>query len=164
MAQSGTSLLLLSSLFFVSACSGTGGDWPNLSDPLPDASERERVLERAQPTKNSAPSTTERDNPMTVTVAIKLVTAVQADIENAQKKYLDVKNAITTAEGEEKEIAWHEAQLLLTRLSHTADKLDSIIYAKQMKSENVWARASQIKNTHDTYVAGERQKLNSLKP
>lgn len=164
MAHTGSKTLALSCLFLVAGCGSTSGNWPNLSDPLPDASERERVIERANPSANTASPAPARGNPMTKSVAIKLLTAVKADVENANKAYLSAKAAINTATGEEKGIAWHEAQLLLTRLSHTTNKLDSIIYAKKLKNEGFWTRALTFKTQQDEYVAAERQRLSALKP
>lgn len=164
MASIGSKTVSLSCAFLLASCSGMSGDWPNLSDPLPDASERERVLERGEPTPFIAPDTQTRGNPLTQSTAIKLLTAVKADSAQAKKVYLASKEAVDAAEGEEKEIAWHETQLLLTRLSHNTDRLDSIIYADQLKPHNIWEQAKSFQSMIDVYVAAERQALNQLKP
>ncbi len=164
MASTGSKSVSLFSLIFVAACSSASGDWPNLSDPIPNASERERVVERAEPTPLYAPEAPDRDNPLTQSVAIKLLTTVRAEVKRAKETYIASKGAIAREKGEEKEIAWHEAQLKLTRLSHNADRLDSITYADQLKAENVWQQAQNLQAMTDSYVAAERQALSKLKP
>lgn len=164
MDKLGSKHVMLFSVFLLAACGDTAGNWPNLADPLPDASGRARVVDRGQPV---APKNTREKQdiaPMTKSLAFKLVTAVAAEAKKATEAYLTVKHTIETVTSEEKPTAWREAQLMLTRLSKTTARLDSILYSENMKHENIWADASRLQVTQDSYVASERQLLAKIKP
>jgi len=150
---------VLSSL--LSACSSLSGDWPNLADPYPDASQRERVVERANPV---APTLLEDESPLTRSGAFKLLESTKARIGNAQKAYQTIKGEIASAENDDKLDSWNEAQLLLTRLSHTLSRLDAILISEKLRDAPVWASALQIKNSLDGYLVNERKALAKLRP
>jgi len=164
MAYAGIKYAMISTVCLLGACSRASGNWPNLSDPLPDTTERERAVSRAAPAEHIAPEPVDPHSPMTKSVAIKLVIAVKAEIEKARKIYLASKAAINHETKEDQEIAWHDTQAMLTRLSYTTERLDSVIYANQLKNAPVWENAQHMKNDVDGYVAKERQILRKLKP
>lgn len=140
------------------------GEWPNLSDPIPDASERNRVVERSRPAAPIAVEAPANDSAMTGADATQLVTSVTQQVEKARKLYVSAKKEIETKAGEEKLIAWHEAQLLLTRLSYSIEPLDSVLLAEKLKGQAAWKSANLLKKKVDIFVSGERQSLILLKP
>lgn len=164
MAPTGLKTVSLACLLMLAACGSMSGDWPNLSDPLPDASERERVLERLQPVLPSAKPTREAAEPITKESAARIVAEAKTQITEAKTLYLKAKKSLAVATGEEKEVIWHEAQLLLTRFSYTSNQLDSVLYSDVATSERVWQQAQELKLKTDEYAAAERQFLIQLKP
>ena len=145
----------------LSACSSLSGDWPNLTDPYPDASQRERVVERANPV---APTLLVDESPLTRSGAFKLLESTRARIDNAKKSYQTSKGKIASAKGDDKLDSWNEAQLLLTRLSHTLSRLDAILISEKLRDAPVWASTLQIKNSLDGYLVSERKILAKLRP
>ncbi|MFC3052279.1 hypothetical protein [Kordiimonas pumila] len=150
-------------------CSSYSGNWPSLSDPIPGASENTngevRAHESAAPSTPVEPIGMETETPLTVSTAIKQLTAIRADLAKADTTYQSARSAIATAApAEDKEIAWREAQLMLTRLSTTLNKLDAIIYSAQLKGKPVRDNAATLYSEQEAYIADERQKLASMKP
>jgi len=146
----------------LSACGSLSGDWPNLAEPYPDASERDRVIERANPV---APTTMMHDDqPLTRSTAFKLLTSTRAQLKKANTEYLNIKAKIAAAVGDDKIDHWNEAQLSLTRLSHTASILDSILLSESLKAAPVFATTAALKSTQDIFLVTERKALAALKP
>ena len=164
------SLLLVPALILAS-CSGTNSSWPSLSDPLPSDTDRERVIERAEPTAPPAPTRIngfgedgQRLPTMSKSLAYKTLVAVEAETEKATDAYLKSKAAIATTEKVEKLVAWREAQLMLTRLSKTTARLDSILYSENLKGESIFEKTFRVYSKHEQFVASERQLLRKLMP
>lgn len=153
-------LIVLISFSLIS-CSSLSGDWPNLAEPFPDASDRNRVIERVNPTP---PPTVQDNGPLTRSTAFKLMESTRARLKNATTTYLAIKAKIAPASGEDKTDYWNEAQLALTRLSHTASRLDTILFSEKLKPAPVWASATALKNAQDLFLVAERKSLATLKP
>jgi len=145
----------------LTGCSSLSGNWPNLAEPYPDASERERVIEHAYPAE---PIAIENTTPLTRSAAFKLLESTRARLENARTSYLAITKELENAEGETKIDLWNEAQLSLTRLSQTASRLDSIIYADALRDAPVWKKAAALKDEQDGFLVEERKSLAALKP
>ena len=147
--------------FLLASCSSLSGDWPNLAEPYPDASGRNRVIEHANPVDAPTPSA---DQPLTRSTAFKLLESTRARLGKDTTQYETVKAKITVASGDDKTDYWNEAQLSLTRLSHTASRLDSIIFSEKLKSAPVWTNAASLKDKLDLFLVAERKQLAALKP
>lgn len=145
----------------LTACSSLSGDWPNLAEPYPDASERDRVIERAYPTE---PAANENSQPLTRSTAFKLLQSTRARLKSAKAEYLAIATKLADATGDDKIDLWSEAQLSLTRLSQTVSRLDSIIHSDTLQSAPVWEKANTLKNTQDIFLVAERKTLAALKP
>ena len=149
----------------LAACAGFSGDWPSLADPYPSASERERVIERAQP---AAPVLFTDQSPLNKSAAIKLLTSVRARLDNAVTKYQGVVASLKDAHtGDDRDLQidlWNEAQLSLTRLSHTASQLDAILETERLSPAPVWENARKLKQQQDMYLVAERRTLGDLRP
>jgi hypothetical protein len=145
----------------LAGCSGMSGDWPNLAEPFPEAAERERVVERAKPTE--APKV-ETESKHTRSTAYKLLESTKARINTAKAYYEAVKTMIPRTEGEDKQDHWNEAQLALTRYSHTLSRVDQIINTRGLQDAPIWNRALAFKEAHDAYLVQEREALTELTP
>lgn len=155
-------ICVYASLFLtLSGCSSLSGSWPNLAEPYPDASERVRVIERANPVE---PTIAQDESPLTRSTAFKHLESTRARLEKAQEDYLAVKAKIKSASGEDKSDLWNEAQLLLTRLSQIASRLDAILLSEKLKDAPVQATTITLKDTQDAFLVSERKLLAYLKP
>ena len=171
MKNAGLKSLLLVPALILASCSGANSSWPSLSDPLPGEAGRERVIERAEPTAPPAPTRIngfgddgQRLPNMSKSLAYKTLVAVEAETEKATNAYLKSKTAVAAAEKVEKLVAWREAQLMLTRLSKTTARLDSILYSEILKGESIFEKTVAVYSKHEQYVASERQLLRKLMP
>jgi len=154
--------ILFSALsLLISGCASLSGDWPNLAEPYPDASARDRVIERANPVQ---PTRVQDESPLTRSSAYKLMESTRAQLSTARESYLAIKAKLKNASGDDQTDLWNEAQLSLTRLSHTASRLDGILNSEKLKDAPVWVSASALKNTQDTFLVVERKALAVLKP
>ncbi len=152
----------------LAACVNKEG-WPNLSDRLPDTKERNRVIERANPSLEPRPQDME---PQTLQSANKLIADVKQASEALKLEFEDAlnvarinaPNAGTDATKQEFAHLWFEAQLALTRLSQTANRLDPLLFNAAIKDSLIQSTAKQEKLAIDTYVVAMRQELGSLKP
>ncbi len=162
-----TLALLLFSLVALPGCS-SNGDWPNLSDKMPDPASRNRAVERADP--SVAPREQEQA-PTTLAEAKTLLASVTADIEAAQEAYAQALKAFndsgTNDDGpgdDEKVHLWLEAQLALTRLSQTASRLDVILFNENLAGSEIGGLSRTTKNRIDAQVVAARQSLAAKKP
>lgn len=135
------------------------GDWPNLSDKMPDPATRARVIERvgsaAQPRSiESAPVTTEQAE--TLLQSVQAAAADGANLLNEAFRVLDDRMAENDQEAMH---LWLEAQLALTRLSHTASRLDPIIFSADLLASDVHKKSRAEKDRIDAIVIEARQKL-----
>jgi len=152
----------ISLIFFgISACSSMDGNWPSLADPLPDASERVRVIERANPTM---PNREAPESMLTRSTAFKLLESTKARMEKAKEEYIAAKAGLSGLSGEDALDQWNEAQLALTRVSHTLSRLDQILITESLEDAPVWQSASNYKDQEDRYLVQERAALSALRP
>ena len=145
----------------LAACSTQSGTWPNLAEPYPDPNERNRVIERANPVE---PTLVHDESPLTRSTAFKLLESTRARLETATAEYLSVKSKLDAATGEDRTDYWNEAQLSLTRLSHTASRLDTIIASDKLMDAPVWDKTRLLKIEKDKFLVAEREALAALKP
>jgi len=163
----------------LSACSGGKGDWPNLSDPVPDPSEREREIVRSEippsiPTSKPqppvrpalsggvAPAPLSDPIPGTEKDASDLLLKIKEVLRDETLAYRKAKAKIAEAEeGDAQQDAWFSAQLALTRLSRTASRLDTLL---ALDMPRIVAEASAETEIMERFVVGERQKLFEAKP
>lgn len=154
--------VLVSALFLtISACTSLSGDWPNLAEPYPVAADNQRVIERAKPTK---PMRDTETPVLTRSAAFKLFESTRARFEANKTTYLAAKAKITESTGEDQLDNWNEAQLSLTRLSHTLSRLDGILSSETLSDAPVFASTRTFKETQDVFLVSERQMLARLKP
>lgn len=149
--------------YLVYGC-GLSGTWPNLSDEIPNASERVRVIER--PAASATP-TSENYPVLSTENAATRLNEINEDIENAERAYSATLNNFTTASSDEPATLnrlWFEAQLSLTRYSQTVSMLDDIIFNESLKDSALSVDAQQIKNKYTANVVNERRKLEQIKP
>ncbi len=136
------------------------GDWPNLSDRMPDPADRNRAIERADPSVTPRQQDTEPQTPA-----------------EAQELFVDVENALLTTrtafdeswqrfrETENATIhEWMEAQLALTRLSQTSSRLNIIIFNEALDGSPVHAQARALKDQIDSVVISARKQLADSRP
>ncbi len=159
-------LLSLVSLAVLAGCN-SNGDWPNLSDKMPDPASRNRVIERADP------SVTPREQdqvPASLTDAETLFATVSSDIETARQAFPLALEAFKKSMQADSETAsdrvhlWLETQLALTRLSQTTSQLDAILFNDALASSETGRRSREVKDRVDTEVIAARQSLASQKP
>lgn len=162
----------------LAGCSIGGGDWPNLSDPLPDPKDRERQIERAEaqapvdpnlPLPASRPgmkgavpkAPTEDTAPTTESEAATLLKDIKESLRLETLAYREAKAQISGAEGEDLQDRWFAAQLALTRLSSTASRLDALI---GFEAPEIAAQANTEADILEKFIVAERQKLFETKP
>ncbi len=163
----------------LSACSSGKGDWPNLSDPVPDPSEREREIVRSEipagvsngetmPSSrqvlsgepSSAP--TADQTPASEDEASDLLQAIKKALRDETLAYRKAKARIAESEeGDAVQDAWFSAQLALTRLSRTASRLDTLM---ALEIPRIVAEATAEAQIMERFVVSERQKLFEAKP
>lgn len=148
-------------IMLLGACSSTSGDWPSLAEPLPDTSEHERVIERAEPANTRPPET---QSPLTTSTAIKLFDSTEAKLLTIRQDYMDTKARIMAASGENKLIEWRDAQLQLTRYSTALSRLDTIIDSSSLMETGIWKKAFETKEALDVFIIGERKALAAIEP
>lgn len=166
------------SLSLVSACSSSDRNWPNLSDKLPDASERERTPEGTDPTavtpsaKPAPPprpamtggiGTPPGDDPapQTVPEANILLEDIKKALREETLIYRQTVAKLGTAAREELQDIWFSAQLALTRLSRTASRLDPLT---ETDLPEIAEAASAEADIIERFVVGERQRLADSEP
>jgi len=158
--------LLLVSLAVLSGCSSKG-DWPNLSDKMPDPASRNRVVEHADP--SIAPR--EQDQvPTSIADAKALFDTVSSDIKTAQEAFAFALEAFKNSKQPNSDTAsdnvhlWLETQLTLTRLSQTVSRLDAILFNDALTASETGRLSRELKDRVDTEVIAARQSLAAQKP
>lgn len=159
------SLISLIFLALLPGC-GMGGDWPNLSDRMPDPATRARVIDRADP--SVAPRELDAA-PQTPTDAQALLAEIEQAIRVAQGDFETSMQSFETsrmATGGDSDAlhSWMEVQLMLTRLSQTASRLDAILFSTPLSGTAVHAAARETKDRIDTLVIAARQRLAAIRP
>ena len=150
---------LLAILLITAACTRSG-DWPNLSDKMPDPTERNRVIERAEPSTEPRPApqaiVSEQD-------AIKLLSDTAAAIEAAEAEFNTAMNAWKQENGEAR-TNWMSAQVAVTRLSQTVSRLNDILFSEALNGTDTWQKATELKDRVDLLVISARQELGKSTP
>lgn len=152
----------LISMTALAGCSSTG-DWPNLSDKMPDPATRARVIERAGP--SIVPREQDRV-PTSTAEAEALLATVTIDVAAAQQTYSQALGAFKNSGSadSDKVHLWLEAQLALTRLSQTISRLDAILFDETLAKSELGGRAKAQKQKTDALIVAERQALAAIKP
>ena len=147
----------------IPACA-LSGTWPNLSDEIPDASDRVRVIER---TAVSNTVETEPAPVLSADDAASRLSEIMAAINQAERNYAA---SLRTFEESTSETAtvraqlWLEAQLTLTRFSQSVSTLDQLIEAPTIKASPQAEQASTAKKSFDQIIDAERRNLEKIKP
>ncbi len=151
----------LMALVVLAACS-SGEKWPNLSDKLPDTAERNRVLERSEPT--AAPRA-EDTTPLSETDAMELLASIENSVKTAKKDFTAAmatwrsNTAVADARSN-----WMGAQLAVTRLSQAASRVNNILFNADLKNGAAWASAQSLKDNVERLVEEARQELAANTP
>ena len=148
---------------FLSACTGAGGDWPKLTDPLPDPTARERVSVTSEP-ELAEESVIPTITTISAEEAQQILGAAEETLAALQAEYQQTLKAIAGKEGEAWQDAWHTAQLALTRLSQETAVLDPIANSTIEAFTEIAERASSLRRNIDSYVIAERQRLTQMQP
>ncbi len=153
------SSILVAILLVCSGCTRSG-DWPNLSDKMPDPAERNRVIERADPSSEPRPApqaiVSEQDAAQLLADIVEAVAQAETNFEVAMQTWQQSENEIRTS--------WMSAQLAVTRLSQTVSRLDGIIFSQPLAGTDTKATASQLKGRVDAIVIAARQELAANEP
>lgn len=159
MTQSAKNIALSLLFCTLAACAG-GKDWPNLSDPLPDPADRDRVRFEAAPAEPVTPAT---NAPATQAEAAVVVEEVSTALPLELKAYRLALTAFDgAADDEARKDSWLDAQLKLTRLSRTLSRLDPLTDGQpnsQPDSAEPYRRAAELKAFYEPLVVEERQRL-----
>ncbi|UTW55362.1 hypothetical protein [Kordiimonas sp. SCSIO 12610] len=151
----------LLAIILLSACAAQN-DWPQLTDAVPDATERNRVIERAEPAPYEQVETINKFQ--TIEEAQNLLKELEILIQEEKQAYDSLKNVFVQTSDETKNDLWFELQLALTRISHTNSRLDNIIQHNGDDLSSLAGTAKTIKSTTDKFVINERQTLAKLRP
>jgi hypothetical protein len=150
---------------FLFGCTNQG-DWPELTSDVPDAKERERVIERLNPSSYVQPVAISGilSEGEANTVLQEVITTTKSEKQMyLQDKAIYTAIEIATESGLKLD-AWFGLQLALTRLSHTGSRLDTLINIKNFPFADVQIHAKQLKVKLDEFVIRERQALVEIKP
>jgi len=158
----------------LAACSGQGKDWPNLSDPLPKAEERERVDPTAvtpaekppvptRPVMSGAATSLPNTDPVPESEeeAASLFDDIKKTLRSETLAYRQAVAKLGSTADEELKDAWFSAQLALTRLSRTASRLDPLLDMDLPALHDELVSEAEI---IDRFVVGERQRLAESEP
>ena len=151
----------------LAGCSGYGGPWPKLTDPLPDASERSRIND-SRPI-DVAPSALEESESIDLALHKSRQNTITADIEKA---WVTFDNKIKSIKGEtdrdDKHIAWSGSQLALSRVSDEINKLRALaslpITEKSVEANNHLNSLSVKLNSHDQRLDAAKKTTLALRP
>ena len=115
-------LKTLTLALLLAGCSGYGGIWPKLNDPLPDASERSRIHATAD--IKVAPYEGVESKAIGLVLHKSRHDVIVADVEKAWNVFDDKIHSIENElDPEDKLIAWTGSQLALSRVSAEVNKL-----------------------------------------
>lgn len=165
---------IFSAMTLLAACSSGDKEWPNLSDPIPDAKERETVDKSAvtpaqkppvpvRPalTGDVAALPTGDPLPNTPSEAETLFEDIKKALREETLAYRQAVAKLAAVTGDELQDAWFSAQLALTRLSRTASRLDPLLEMDLPTIHDDVASESEI---IERFVVGERQRLTDSEP
>lgn len=153
-----------SSIFIAVLLAGTActrsGDWPNLSDKIPDPAERSRVIERAEASSEPRPAAqaiaSEQDAAQLMLDVINSLVQLEAEFNTAM--------ATWKQNGGEPRTDWMSAQVAVTRLSQAASRLDEILFSEALEGSSTMAEALHLKTRVDATVIAARLELASNEP
>lgn len=148
--------------FMLAGCAR--GEWPSLSDKLPDP--QERVLVRAEPTTHVSPepstSVPGPDVIISETDAIALLREVRNEVKILQAEYAEAAAtydlaAIPPQAGSRQELRhmWMNLQLQLTRVSQAVSRLNDILFASNLLDASLLEEASTLKTSVQDFVGTE---------
>lgn len=153
------SSILVAILLVCSGCTRSG-DWPNLSDKMPDPAERNRVIERADPSSEPRPVpqaiVSEQDATQLLADTIDAVANAETNYEVAMQTWQQSEDEIRTS--------WMGAQLAVTRLSQTVSRLDEILFSQPLAGTATKETAAKLKERVDAIVITARQELAANEP
>lgn len=165
---------IFGTMTLLAACSGHDKDWPNLSDPLPKAEERERVDKSAvtpaekppapvRPVMSGAAASQpdEDSMPQNPEEAASLFDDIKKALREETLAYRQAVAKLGSATDESLRDAWFSAQLALTRLSRTASRLDPLLAMELPALHDEMASEAEI---IERFVVGERQRLTESEP
>ena len=157
--QSSSFAIVFASSLIVSACT-VDGDWPNLSDPLPEVETAPHMRVIPAPAEPvAAPLEADTDNLANPESWLAETEALFAD---ALANYHQSVTAFETAEETEKEIAWRSAQTALTKLSQIAGRLSSLLFEKDLP-EAISERTRSLHQDYQRLLSRERNRLENLR-
>lgn len=153
-------MILLTSFSLTLAACSRSGDWPNLSDKMPDPAQRERVIVQtdpsAQPREIPDALTSEQEALSLLEDITKSLSAARAEFERSM--------AAIEPTAEDARIRWMSAQVAVTRLSQTASRLNAILFSDFLNGAEVQTTARRLKDETDQIVVEARQTLAKSEP
>lgn len=152
---------------FLGGCSGYGGEWPSLSDPLPDESERERIFATAD--VKVGPESYAESETMNLASHETKQNSIAKEIANAIQEFNETFKSITEeTDPEDRLIAWTGSQLALSRASATInrlrDLLNTSIEPASAESENYLKGLERAIGVYDHDLAKAKAALEAAKP
>lgn len=151
----------------LAGCSGYGGPWPKLNDPLPDASERSRVNDSTP--MLMAPNATIESKSIDLALHKSRQNLIATDIEKAWQDFdSKIKTIKDEADRDDKHIAWSGSQLALSRVSDEINKLRTLISLpiteKSVDGDN-HLKALRVKlNSYDQRLNAAKKNIAALRP
>lgn len=151
----------------LAGCSGYGGEWPKLNDPLPDASERNRVNDGAP--MLSAPNAPIESESIDLAHHKSRQNVIVAEIEKAWQAF---DSKIEALKGEmdrdDKHIAWSGSQLALSRVSdeiNTLRALGSLPITEKSVEADTHLNILRVKlNSYDQRLDAAKANIATLRP
>jgi hypothetical protein len=160
-------LKLIIFTLFITGCSGYGGEWPKLNDPLPDPKDRDRIHITSD--IEVAPYEQIEYEAITLVEHKSRHTVIIADIEEAWQDFDTKINSITIeTDPEDKIIAWSGSQLSLSRVSAEINNLRNLMEQPIIEtSENSDLYIESLKThltTNDRRLITAKGNIAALKP
>lgn len=151
----------------LAGCSGYGGEWPKLNDPLPDASERHRVND-SRPMLTAPGATIESEN-IDLAHHKSRQNAITVGVEKAWQNFNSKIKAINNeADRDDKHIAWSGSQLALSRVSDEINKLRALvslsITEKSVEADTYLNTIRAKLNDYDQRLDAAKKNIASLRP
>lgn len=151
----------------LAGCSGYGGEWPRLNDPLPDASERSRINDSAP--MLTAPSASIESESIDLAHHKNRQNTIVAEIEKAWQNFdSKIETIKNETDRDDKHIAWSGSQLALSRVSDHINTLRALgavpIAPKSVGSDN-HIKALRVKlNSYSQRLNAAKDTIANLRP
>ena len=160
-------LKIITFTLFLTSCSGYGGVWPKLNDPLPNASDRSRVSE-APHIEITQPGEIESES-VSLSLHKSRSDVIFTDIEKEWEDFDSKLNAIKNeTERDDKLIAWSGSQFTLSRISDEINKLriwiEMPIAEPSSDVENYVKSIEARLAKHNQRLATAKETITALKP